>query len=148
MTEVVSFPLLWKDDLTKMGTDLEAAYIKNNNISLSSTPMTKISHKILLPELKSYLSGMINVLLYDLSMNYQRREITCDGMCKITVNTGQISKENSLVMESYNGFLYLTTGENSVMASQVEIASASGGLVTVPSYARTSYGGMHWNTFH
>jgi hypothetical protein len=40
--KIVSFPLLWKDDLTKMGNDLQTAYMKNKNLSVSTTVMTKI----------------------------------------------------------------------------------------------------------
>ena len=107
---VVSFPLLWSSDLTKIGASLESTYIKNNSLSLAEMDVVKITHKILLPEIKSYLSGMISVLLYDLSMNYHRREISCDGMCRLSTD-GVVTKEDSVVLESYNNYLYLSSGD-------------------------------------
>jgi hypothetical protein len=68
---------------------------------------------------------MINVLLYDLSMNYHRWEITCDGLCRVITN-GSLSTKNSIILESYDGFLYLTSGENSITPDKVEIASMGG----------------------
>ena len=144
---VVSFPLLWSSDLTKIGASLESTYIKNNSLSLAEMDVVKITHKILLPEIKSYLSGMISVLLYDLSMNYHRREISCDGMCRLSTD-GVVTKEDSVVLESYNNYLYLSSGENSMTPTKVEISAWSGWLVKITSYARASYGGTPRNSFH
>jgi hypothetical protein len=138
--------LIWKNNLSLAGKELQTTYVKNKKISLATTPITKIVHKTFLPELKSYLSGMINVLLYDLTMNYSRREITCDGGCLLAVDKN-IVKKKSVVLESYDNFLYLESGENSITPKQVIISSLSGSLVTVTSYKRASYGGMPRNTF-
>ena len=122
---LISFPLIWKGDLPRMGQELQAQYVKNKNISLAPTPAIKISHKTFLPELKTYLAGMINVLLYDLSMNSQRRELTCDGTCLVALDK-TVVKQNSLVLESSDGFLYVESGENYLTPQQVMITSSLG----------------------
>lgn len=100
-------------------------YVKNKKISLSATPVTKIVHKTFIPELKSYLSGMINVLLYDLTMNYHRRELSCDGTCLVGIDSS-FTKQKSIILESYDDFLYIVTGENYLTPKQVMITSSSG----------------------
>jgi hypothetical protein len=59
----------------------------------------------------------------------------------------QIIKSDLLNVESHDGFLYLLSGENYLTPQQLSISSASGGLVTIASYKRASYGGTPWNTF-
>lgn len=144
--KVISFPLVWKSDLAPASKELQANYVTRKNIVLAPTLTTKITHKTLLPELKKYLSGMINVLLYDLTMNYHRRELTCDGMCLIAIDKTVI-KQKSLVLESYDDFLYIATGENFLTPKQVVVSSLSGWLVTVSSYGRKSYWWTARNTF-
>jgi len=145
--KIVAFPLLWKNDVNITANDLQLSYAKSNNVSVTSTKMNKISYKINLKEIKSYLSGMINVLLYDLSINNNRWEINCDGVCKIIIDN-QISKNSSLILESYNNFLYLASWENYITPSKVEISSLNWWEVKVVSYNRKSYGGTPRNTFH
>lgn len=145
-TMIVSFPLIWKNNLSMAGKELQATYVKNKNISLATSPITKISHKTFIPELKSYLSGMINVLLYDLTMNYHRWEITCDGSCLLAIDKA-IVKQKSIIIESYDNFLYLSSGENSLSPKQLIVSSASGWVVKVTSYKRSSYGGVPRNAF-
>ncbi|MEI8091878.1 MAG: hypothetical protein WCG98_06795 [bacterium] len=123
--KLVSFTLLWKDDLSKIGTNLEFAYMKGKHLSLPASSFTKITAKTYIPQLKSYLSGMINVLLYDLSMNYHTRELTCDGICLVSIDS-KITKVKTLSLESYDGFLYVPNGENYLTPAQVTVASASG----------------------
>lgn len=146
VSKIISFPLLRKNDLSLAGKELQTTYVKTKNISLAASPITKIVHKTFLPELKSYLSGMINVLLYDLTMNYPRREITCDGGCLVIIDSTTVKKK-SLILESSNNFLYIESGENYLTPKQVAISSLSGGVVTVSSYKRASYGGTPRNTF-
>ena len=144
---VVTFPLIWQSDLALIGKDLQTSYIKNKNLNLSQASTIKIVHKTFLPELKSYLSGMINVLLYDLSMNYHRRDLTCDGTCLIGIDNAFI-QQKTITLTSYDDFLYVETGENYLSPKQLTITSASGGLVKITSYDRKSYGGIPRNTFH
>ncbi len=146
VSKIISFPLLWKKDLSLAGNELQTNYVKTKNINLSVNPITKIVHKTFLPELKSYLSGMINVLLYDLTMNYHRWEITCDGPCLLAIDK-TIVKQKSVIVESYDKFLYLSSGENSLSPKQLIVSSASGWVVKVTSYNRSSYGGVPRNTF-
>ncbi|MCX6822972.1 MAG: N-acetylmuramoyl-L-alanine amidase [candidate division SR1 bacterium] len=143
----ISFPLIRKTDLSQVGKDLENTYIKDKKLSLSTSSVTKITHKTFLPELKGYLSGMMNVLLYDLTMNYPRWEITCDGTCLLALDK-TVVKQKSVILESSDNVLYVSSGENYLTPTQVSISSSSGGLVKVTSYNRSSYGAVPWNTFH
>jgi len=68
---------------------------------------------------------MINVLLYDLTMNYPRWEITCDGTCLVALDK-TITKQNSIILESSDNFLYVESGESYLTPSQVSISSSSG----------------------
>lgn len=65
------------------------------------------------------------VLLYDLSVNYHRWEIACDGLCKATID-GTTRIVDSLYMESNDDFLYIADGENYITPQKVEISSTSG----------------------
>lgn len=53
---------------------------------------------------------MLTVLLYDLSVHYNRREIACEGMCKVVVD-GNSRFVDSLYLESNQDFLYIPDGE-------------------------------------
>lgn len=123
--KIISFPLIWKNDLLLAGKELQTTYVKDKKITLPSPSITKIIHKTTLPELRKYLSGMINVLLYDLTMNYQRREITCDGMCLVGIDA-TVVRQKSIILESYDNFLYIASGENYVTPKQVSLSSLSG----------------------
>ena len=67
---------------------------------------------------------MVTVLLYDLSVNYHRWEITCDGNCKVSVD-GVVGQSDSVLLESNEDFLYITSGEDYSTPEKVEVSSLS-----------------------
>lgn len=94
------------------------------------------------------LATPLNVLLYDLSVNYPRYEISCDGGCSITAD-GVSYTESNIIVEVNAGFIYLNISsiEQPIAPQLLEIKSSSNGLVHVDNYSRKSYGGTPRNTF-
>ena len=130
-----------------MGQQLAQTYMQTNKLVYAPAPVKKIIHKTTLSEVKSYLSGMINVLLYDLTMNYTSWSFACDGLCKITID-GKTSQSSSFTVEAHDTFIYLASGENYYSPQKVEIAPLTGTLVKIVSYPRASYAKVPRNTFH
>jgi hypothetical protein len=67
---------------------------------------------------------MAMVLLYDLSVNYHRWEIGCDGMCKVVID-GKSRSMDALSIESNEDFLYIADGENYITPQKLEISDMS-----------------------
>ena len=147
ITKTISFSLLWKWDLSSQGKKLAEVYAKNAGIVPLPSEVNKISAKVYPSEIVNDIKWFVSVLLYDLSVNYHRWELICDGACKITID-GQTSFVDNVVLESNEDFLYLASWENYITPQRVEVSSSSGWLVTVSSYERNSYGKVPRNTFH
>jgi hypothetical protein len=118
-------------------------------ISASSTSINKITSKLYLSDIQTALQTPLNVLLYELSVNYPRHEISCDGACVIQADDTIYTGVASAIVELSNGFIYLSlpTLEQPLTTTVLEISSATHWLVRVNNYLRKSYGGTPRNTF-
>lgn len=147
-TKKLSFMLIWNNDFSNIANTKKQAYMNRKGISASSTSINKITSKLYLSDIQTLIDRPINVLLYELSMNYPRHEITCDGVCILQADE-QIYTWASAVVEMSNGFVYLTlpTMEQPLMVTTLDISSSIQGLVRVNNYLRKSYGGTPRNTF-
>ncbi|MEI7919513.1 MAG: hypothetical protein WCH65_04895 [bacterium] len=140
--------LIRQQDFLGIAQQLKKDYMSIRNIKASSTHITKIVSKISLPEVKTLIQTPLSILLYELSVNYPRYEVSCDGGCTIVADTKTYTDTNPIV-ETSNGFVYLTLPpfENALAVKNLEISSISGGLVRIDNYARKSYAGILWNSF-
>lgn len=113
---------MWQDDANALISSLKENYVKYRMMASPDGTMSKISHQIQLDEAKQYMAENIKVLLYELTKNYDRREFTCEGKCKIeTDKKSYIIKDP--VIESHDGFLYLTIGEDIITSSKMTVSS-------------------------
>lgn len=80
-------------------------------------------------------------------MNVDPWMLSCEGDCKIETDQKTYTYANPTI-ESHNGILYLTMGEDLYTPSSIKVtALKSGGLITFVNYDRTSYAKNPWNTF-
>lgn len=144
----ISFFVVWQEDLSGIISSLKQDYTTYRLLSTTDGSMNKISHQITLDEAKKYVAGNEKVLLYDLSVNYDRRELNCgdSSACKV-VGDGKVYTITDPVIESHDGFLYVTVGENVLSPAIVSVSAANGGMVKVTNYERTSYAKNPRNTF-
>lgn len=147
-TKMFSMNLIWQEDFARIADQLKQSYTTRKWISSSSQNIKKITSKISLSDIQTLIQHPLNVLLYELSMNYWRYEISCDGGCLIQTDTTSYTGSAPIV-EASNWFIYLSLPqfENSLPVSLLEISSLDAGLVSVSNYMRKSYGGTPWNTF-
>lgn len=143
-----SLNVLWQKDFASMSEDIKTSYMNRKWIVSSSSNISKIASKIPLADISSLITLPITILLYELSTNYARYEISCDGWCLIQTDDKSYT-DSAPVVEKSNGFIYLNlpTFENSLAADMLTISSVDGGLVYINNYARKSYGGTPWNSF-
>lgn len=147
-TKTFSMNLIWKENFDTLAHTKKQQYTERKWITVSSQSINKITSKITLSDVNTLLQTPLNILLYELSVNYPRYEISCDGWCDIQADDVLYTGSQPIV-ESSNGFIYLTLPnfENALPVTALEISSLNGGLVRVNNYVRKSYGGTPWNTF-
>ena len=149
-TKLFSMNLIWQEDFASIANTLKQEYSTRKLITPSSLAFNKITSKINISDLKILLQSPLSILLYELSMNYSRYEISCDWGCAIQAD-GVAYSDTHPIIETSNGFIYLTlpSFENALAVTNLEIASSSlsGGLVRVNNYLRKSYGAVAWNSF-
>lgn len=76
--------------------------------------------------MKDLVASPLNILLYELSVNYPRYEISCDGGCVIQADD-TIYTHDHPVVEASDGFVYLTLPEfeNALAVTSLEVSSAN-----------------------
>lgn len=145
-TKIISFKVFRQEDLDVLLSALKLDYVKYRIMTSPDGTMNKITHKVTLDEAKTYMQSNVKVLLYDLS-NYETRSLSCEGKCIITAD-GKTYTDQTPIIESHDGFLYLTIEENIYGPKEMTVrAGKSGGLITFSNYKRTSYASNPRNTF-
>jgi len=147
-TKMFSMNLIWQEDFSRIAQTLKQGYMDRKWIASSSQNINKITSKINISDVSTLIDTPLTILLYELSMNYPRYEISCDGGCKIQADGSGYVYTNPVV-EVSNWFVYLVLPdfENSLGVDNLEISSLSWWLVRVNNYTRKSYGGTPWNSF-
>ncbi len=147
-TKTFSMNLIRQDDFAGIADKIKQSYANRKGIVSSSQTINKISSKISLADVKQLVHRPLTILLYELSMNYPRHEISCDWWCTILAD-GKLYTGDAPAIETNDGFIYLTlpSFENPLSVSHLEISSVNGWLVHVTNYTRKSYWGTPWNVF-
>lgn len=147
-TKKFSFMLIWNNDFSDIASAAKQSYTSRKSIVPTSASFDKITSKLYSSDIQTLIQTPVNVLLYDLSINYPRYEISCDGWCSIRADGVVYSEPNSIV-EVNDGFIYLNIPslEQPLSPQLLEITSSAHGLVHVNNYNRKSYGGTPRNTF-
>lgn len=147
-TKTFSMNLFWQKDFTTLARTNKNAYMTMKNISSSSQNITKIASKITRDDIASLMWSSLNVLLYELSTNFTRYEISCDGWCKIETDTTTYIDDNP-VIEVTKDFIYLNllSLENPISVQNISLSSVDGWLVRINNYTRKSYAWIPRNSF-
>lgn len=147
-SKLFSINLVWQEDFATIANNLKQEYMKRKLLSPSTQNINKITSKISLLDVSTLIQSPLTILLYELSANYSRYEISCDWWCNIQSDDVLYTGVNPIVEKS-NWFIYLSLPqfENSVPVELLEISSLDGWLVYVNNYTRKSYGGTPWNGF-
>lgn len=119
--------LIWQDDLASIDNQIKQDYMTRKSLSPSPQSINKITSKITLSDVQNLMQTPLNILLYELSINYPRYEISCDGGCSIQADDVLYTGTNPVV-EMSNGFIYLNLPqfENSLAVALIEISSLDG----------------------
>lgn len=146
--QTFSFLLIRKDDLLALVASVRAKYLARRPTISSSQSSNKIRYKLLQSEIVDLLASPVRVLLYDLSQNYHRYELSCDGWCSIDAD-GTPYYHTRPVVETHDGFIYLSlpSFENALSVQKLRVSSRSGALIRIDNYTRKSYGGISRNVF-
>jgi|GEM_PF-717587 len=144
--KIISFKIFRQEDLDVLLSVLKQDYVKYRIMTSPDGTMNKITHKVTMDEAKTYMQGKVKVLLYDLS-NYDTRNLSCEGKCVINAD-GKTYKDQTPIIESHNGFLYLTIEDSIYGPEKMTVTPGkSGGLITFTNYKRASYAKNPRNMF-
>lgn len=120
-------------------------YIETNNIKFSRTLGEKIVWKISLESARNYLNQDINVLLYDLSENYDSYTLTCNWWCTFRFD------DKSIDSASWNIVIWddieIELNNKKYTTDKVTVSSQDN-IITILNYDRKSYAWVPRNTFH
>lgn len=130
---------------------IKQSYIAANNITYATNPMNKIVWKIDINQAKSYLKQNIQVLLYELTQDYNTYKIECNDWCTITyrewTDTQEISKYIDWVNISVWETLNLDIDWKTISAVSASVKS-NNDIIIVTNYDRKSYAWVPRNRFH
>ena len=125
----------------------------NNNIPQATNVSNKIEYKHSLEEIKNLISKDISVLLYELTTEYTTFEVSCEYLCRVEIDNGEVkgeTYERPSLMVFFDPLGNITLTENSISshfpADKVIITSLDE-LVEITNYGRKSYAGISRNTF-
>lgn len=121
-------------------------YLKENNILVwNKESMQKLKWNIDLAQAKIYLQQDISVLLYELTQEYDRYDLSCDGWCIFVFDQNRI-EWNEWYLEIWSD-IHLEVWGQEYNTSRLIVYSKND-LITVNNYNRDSYAGIPRNTFH
>lgn len=95
-------------------------------------------------EVKNYLEKDISVLLYDLTQNYSKYDISCYETCNILLDEN-LYKSQSLQVITYKDDLKISVWDETYRWKTLSIFWTND--VVVDNYDRKSYVGIPWNVF-
>ncbi len=95
---------------------------------------------------KKLMAGNIKVLLYDLSTNYNKRNISCDTMCVFTIGKKTFTVATGTIQKQKSDFS-LTISWVNVSVEKILVSDSMSGTVRVDNYSRVSYAKIPWNSF-
>ena len=125
---------------------LKKDYSTANNISPTNVKTTKITSQISVDSAKKLMAGNIKVLLYDLSTNYNKRNISCDTMCVFTIGKKTFTVATGTIQKQKSDFS-LTISWVNVSVEKILVSDSMSGTVRVDNYSRVSYAKIPWNSF-
>lgn len=126
---------------------LKSNYSANNNFASATNHFDKIQWKITKDKAKNLLNQNINVLLYELTQNYDEYKISCDWWCTFKFDNNTIDAASWEIKQWIWNTLSILINDNTYTTQKLIIFSKNN-LITVQNYTRKSYSWIPRNTFH
>jgi hypothetical protein len=95
---------------------------------------------------KKLMSGNIKVLLYELSTNYTKRNVSCDTLCLFTVGKKTFTASTGIITKNKTDFTLVISGAK-ISLAKIIVSDKNSGVVRVDNYSRVSYAKIPWNSF-
>lgn len=129
----------------QMKNSIEETKVKYWN-KKSTNKINKIEYKITKDEAKKLSQENIKVLLYELSFNFNKYEISCLGICKFNLDWKEFTNKRANVSVNWNKNIVLKIDNDKYEWSEL-IISDSKDLIAFTNYSRKSYYKKPWNIF-
>ncbi len=146
--EIISYDLtlLWQKDLDKA---VEAS--KTNFKETVSDPTTgnriqKIEKEVDTDSAMSYLDKNVQVLLYELTTDYDNYDISCSNTCSIEIQWNFKENISDFSLKRYSDSLEVKIWDESYYSEFIDIYN-NWWLIQFDNYSRESYGWTPWNKF-
>lgn len=126
---------------------LKNDYITKNSITAATNHIDKIQWKISVEKAKILMKQDISVLLYDLTQNYDKYQISCDEICTFKFDSNLIIANSWEIAEWIWWTLAITINDNTYTTQKI-IVFSNNNLITINNYNRKSYAWIPRNSFH
>ncbi len=133
--------------ITPIVKQLKSDYFSNNNFVSATNHFEKIQWKITKESAKTLLNQNINVLLYELTQNYDEYKISCDGWCTFKFDNNTIVAISWEIQQWIWNTLSITINDNTYTTQKLVVLPKNN-IITVQNYTRKSYAWIPRNTFH
>jgi len=141
----ITLTLLRQDDMKGFVQRTQDKYTKTHSLPQATSTMQKMTHKVTLKEAKQLNQQKINVLLNELSRDYDTWHIVCPSTCSFVADE-KVFVENQAILAKKDNKLILSIGWEVVHPTSVFVSSEDN-LITIANYTRTSYTGIPRNSF-
>lgn len=125
---------------------IKKTYSTANKITPTTVKTTKITSQISVDTAKKLMSGNIKVLLYELSTNYTKRNVSCDTLCLFTVGKKTFTASTGIITKNKTDFTLVISGAK-ISLAKIIVSDKNSGVVRVDNYSRVSYAKIPWNSF-
>jgi hypothetical protein len=138
---LIDMPMVWQDDIKGLLIERKAEYIRTFSRPSFEKNIEKVQEHITTEQAKSLMQGDISVLLYDLTVLYDTREMACTAWCNVIIdgqtftNAGFINVVEDKTTDSLRAFIDLKKYPTK------SITLSSREPIEVSNYDRTGWGG-------
>ncbi len=120
-------------------------YLNKKNISVwNKKPIQKLQWDINKTQAQIYLQQDISVLLYELTQEYNRYDVSCDEWCIFLFDQNRV-ESNEWYLE-VSSDIYLTIWDKQYTTERL-VVYPKNGIIKINNYQRESYTGIPRNTF-
>lgn len=124
---------------------IKQEYVSKNKISYATTPSKKILWRIDVEQAKIYMNQNINVLLYELTQDYNKYVLHCEWWCSFKF-ADQTIVSNDWTISVWDQ-LTLQVNDTVYQADSINVSS-NNNIISVTNYDRKSYAWIPRNSFH
>lgn len=145
---LIWIPIRYIHDIDQITTKLKNKYITTN----SSTQYEKITVKISPEQAKEASQDIISVLLHELSLGYDKLDISCTNECIINTKLwSETTQDRSDIISTtralWSDQISYNIWDKTNTANEITIEDSNWWDVIINNYNRKSYAGIPWNRF-